>query len=304
MLLDKLVFCITSIQTCIKRHYVYLSGGELRSRVALIDPLLSALGWDVSDPARVILGYSPSQEWDDYVLLGDGGKPIAIFEVKKLGEIFSESHRLRILNYAISKGIKYAGLSNGNCWELYDVFKTVSLVEKKILDVSIVGNSVHHTALQLLCLWRSNLGSGNITKPNPPILRSSRDSTPVEKWISLAEYKAPPKTRVPSIVRFWGNRERELKFWKDLLKLLAELLYKDGFLTYEDIPYPRSRNRYIVNTEPQHANGIIFLAPYYIEGTPLVVETNMSAKYIRHHCVKLLEDFGKDPNTDLLFKIY
>lgn len=53
MLLDELVNVIEKLQERISVHGNSLKQNECRTRAALIDPLLTALGWDVSDPGLV-----------------------------------------------------------------------------------------------------------------------------------------------------------------------------------------------------------------------------------------------------------
>ena len=48
--LDDLVARIELLQARIRSHKAALRENETRTRMALIDPLMPALGWDVSDP--------------------------------------------------------------------------------------------------------------------------------------------------------------------------------------------------------------------------------------------------------------
>ena len=52
-MLDDLVTAIQTVQQRIREHGNTLSQNEYRTRIALIDPILNALGWDVSDPVLV-----------------------------------------------------------------------------------------------------------------------------------------------------------------------------------------------------------------------------------------------------------
>ena len=134
------------------------STNSCSATVVLIDPLLAALGWDTSDPELVTPEFI-SNGRADYALLKPGGKPLALVEAKKLGEPL-ENHRMQMLNYANASGIEYAGLTDGDRWELYEVFRISALDDRRILEVSINGHVTHACALQLLLLWRSNLASG------------------------------------------------------------------------------------------------------------------------------------------------
>ena len=50
-MLDDLVSVIETLQQRIREHGATLRENETRTRMALINPLLTALSWDVSDPA-------------------------------------------------------------------------------------------------------------------------------------------------------------------------------------------------------------------------------------------------------------
>ena len=61
-----------------------------------------------------------------YVLLCPDGQPVATIEAKKLGEPLA-AHRMQMLNYSNASGVEYAGLTDGDHWELHEVFKRASL---------------------------------------------------------------------------------------------------------------------------------------------------------------------------------
>ena len=175
--LDDLVARIELLRARIRSHNTALRENETRTRMALIDPLLHALGWDVSDPGVVTPEYKVSDGWADYALLRPNGQPAATVEAKKLGEPLM-SHRMQMLNYANASGIDYAGLTDGNHWELYNVFKRGQLEERRILEVSIANDPAHESALKLLLLWRPNLESGQPVAARASILAEARRPTP------------------------------------------------------------------------------------------------------------------------------
>lgn len=141
---------------------------ETRTRVALIDPLLRALGWDVADPAVVMPEYKVGNRSADYALLRCDGRVDAALEAKRLGESLG-SHREQMLTHTNMAGIGYAGLADGNRWELYEVFKAGHLEERRLLDVSIAKAPAHASALKLLLLWRPNLSSGQPVEAGTPL---------------------------------------------------------------------------------------------------------------------------------------
>ena len=181
--LDDLVARIELLQARIRSHKDVLRENETRTRMALIDPLMHALGWDVSDPGVVRPEYKVSGGWADYALLRPDGLPAATVEAKKLGDSLA-SHRMQMLNYANAAGIDYAGLTDGDHWELYNVFKPVPLEGKRILEVSITDDPAHESALKLLLLWRPNLESGQPVRARAPIL--VEDRRPGGRWPGTA----------------------------------------------------------------------------------------------------------------------
>ena len=157
--LDALVRAIESLQERIRRDGETIGSNEIRTRTTLVDPLLNALGWDTTDPAMVVPEYAAGGGVADYALLKvtpDGGSPvIAFIEAKRLHEPL-EPHRSQMLTYANMSGVRYAGLTNGDRWEFYIVFKEAPLHERRILDVSLLHESAFDCAIHLLPLkWPS-----------------------------------------------------------------------------------------------------------------------------------------------------
>ncbi len=317
MLLDDLVACIEVLQERIRSHRASLQANETRTRMALIDPLLQALGWDVSDPALVTPEYDVSGARADYALLRPGGKPAATVEAKRLGEA-SESHRMQMLNYANAAGIDYAGLTDGDRWELYDVFKRGQLEERRLLDVSISSAPAHEAALNLLLVWRPNLASG--AQPTPagePILGDAPQQAanpaavevapaprpPGPGWVALAEYNPPSGTSSPAAIRFWDGSQQSINSWGDVFASAAEKLYGERQLSVEDMPIASGPKRYSLHTEPVHPTGQQFNAYRRIEGTPpLYVNVHLSAADCRTAARRLLQRFGVNP-ADVHLKV-
>ena len=306
--LDDLVARIELLQARIQSHNAALRENETRTRMALIDPLMHALGWDVSDPGVVTPEYKVSNGWADYALLRPDGQPAATVEAKKLGEALA-SHRMQMLTYANASGIDYAGLTDGNHWELYDVFKRGQLEERRILKVSIANDPAHESALKLLLLWRPNLESGQPGAASASILGEARRLTSkppsVEQppaprpgspdWFALSEYNPPRGTQCPAAIRFWDGSERTLSHWNEILTLTVEKLYTAGLLTVDDAPIKRNDRTYIVHTEPVHPTGIPFSSHKNINGTPLFVNVKVSANGARREAKKLLQRYDQNP---------
>jgi hypothetical protein len=284
--------------------------------MALIDPLLSALGWDVSDPAVVTPEYNVSGRWADYALLRPDGQPAATLEAKKLGESLA-SHRMQMLNYSNASGVEYAGLTDGNHWELYEVFQRGQLADRRILDVSIADTPAHQCVLQLLLLWRPNLASDQPIPANEPISVSNTAFTePHESaapspaplppaalptsgdgWVPFPEFNPPSRSEPPPAMRFPDGSVQKIQRWNDMLVAVATWLYAAGRLAVGNMPVRSSSKIYIVHNQPIHPTGNQFFQYRAIADTPLVVNTHGSAVQIRKNAQTLLQHCGVSPAT-------
>ena len=303
--LEDLVRCVELLKERIQLHGDALRENETRTRMALIDPLLHALGWNVFDPGIIMPEYKVEGGLADYALLRPDGRPAATVEAKRLGAGLA-SHRMQMLNYANADGIAYAGLTDGNHWEMYNVFQQAALNKRRILEVSIADAPAHESALKLLLLWRPNLASGQPVPAGTPIVGETPRPTPTPDdvelppmpqpvpadWIKLSEYNPPKNTPCPTAIRFWDGSERPLKRWREILTGAVEKLYAEQRLTVKDVPIELGKTKYLVHTELIHPDGKRFEDYKSIEGTPLVVNVNLSAERIRKHTEKLLHRFG------------
>lgn len=321
MPLDDLVSVIETLQQRIHDHGPTLRENETRTRMALIDPLLTALGWDVSDPALVTPEYNVSGRWADYALLRPDGQPAATIEAKKLGESLA-SHRMQMLNYSNASGVEYAGLTDGDHWELYEVFQRGQLEDRRILDVSIANMPAHELALKLLLLWRPNLASGQpVAAAKPlvgpaPVSQSAMPAAPemssiIEApqpipsepltielgWVSLPDFNPPGGSKPPTAIRFPDSSVQEIKRWNDILTAVATWLNASGELTTSDVPVQSSPKTYIVHTRPKHPTGNEFFLHREIANGSLIVNTHGSAIQMRKNSRMLLENCGIDPAT-------
>ena len=307
-MLDNLVGVIETLQGRIHDHGDVLRQNEIRTRVALIDPLLQALGWDVADPGLATPEYEISGQRVDYALLGAEGKPAATVEAKKLGENLA-AHRMQMLNYSNAAGIAYAGLTDGNQWELYEVFKQVSLEQRRLLDLRILDTPAHECALKLLLLWRPNLATGQpvaaavpIIAPPPPAPGPAVTVVDVPPavnppvgvgWIQLSNFQYQAGQKAPAI-RFPNGEEKAPGSWVGALVEVAEYLVRAGHLTAERCPIPApTGTRYIVHRESVHSDGKNF-THVRVLSNGLSCESNVSPGYVVSYAKFLLQHFGED----------
>ena len=258
MPLDDLVSVIETLQQRIATHRPSLQQNETRTRTALIDPLLTALGWDVSDPALVTPEYSVKGGWADYVLLGTSRWPFGLVEAKHLGVSFKNA-RKQMLDNANKSGVSYAGVTDGNRWELYKVSAQECIC---LLQVSIANMLAHECALKLWLHWPPDLVPAPVVPPP-----SSKG------WIALSCYNYKARAERLIAIRFPGGVNRQVPSWQHLATRTAAWLWSTRRLTRDNVPVAGSRPaRYIVNFNPVHQREQKFTSPMPVARTPFYYE--------------------------------
>lgn len=157
MPLERLFQLIGELRDKAERHAVILRKNETRTRYALVDPLLTALGWDLADPDQVIPEFTVgTARRADYAMMRNDREPVPglFVEAKALGTSISTGLSQSI-GYCLEDGVQYFAVTDGMRWEVYDTHKPVPLADKKLLEFSF-DDDTHNFALKALWLWRSN----------------------------------------------------------------------------------------------------------------------------------------------------
>ena len=175
MALDGLQDVIEKLRKTIEAHREYLVGHETRTRQLLIDPLLRKLGWNVSNPNIVQLEYRVKQGRPDYALMSRG-KPVAVVEAKSLGSDLGDDLIIQALAYAVAGNIPYMIVTDGDKWEMYEVFKQTELEKKLLMKLELSQQTARKNTSQAWTMRKPNLSSKKpvFKRPKPP-----RGKTPV-----------------------------------------------------------------------------------------------------------------------------
>jgi len=113
--------------------------GETQTKESFINPMISALGWDVTDFDEVRLEYRHTKKATpvDYALLIDM-TPKLYIEAKQLGSNLDDYKWIaQILTYSTMAGVKWAILTDGNHYKLYNTTAEAKLEEKLFFEWKI-----------------------------------------------------------------------------------------------------------------------------------------------------------------------
>lgn len=164
-LLEPLVSAIRKSRDVIDSHRAHVSKNEIRTRNILVDPVLRALGWDVSVLEDVEVEFGAGKQRVDYALLGKNRKPLVLIEAKKLDEELN-SKRTQMLTYCTEVGVQFGVLTDGNCWDLYDLWQSTSMDERRVFQLIIGSRTPAVAARMLLCLWKEYVCEGGLEESN------------------------------------------------------------------------------------------------------------------------------------------
>jgi hypothetical protein len=261
---------------------------EALTRYALIDPILRALGWDTEDPEQVRPEFPTETGKPDYALIWEG-KPRIMVEAKPLGADLREA-RLKGINYTNAKGVPFFICTDGNLWEVYEVFRPVALEERCIVQVNLEAETPGKAARKLPALWR--LAAAEIKAAPLPLIHPE-EPKPAVGAITLPELAAEvkPHDRPPRLVTFPDRHQKSLKAWKGLLVSVAS--WVEPKLRGDQVPI-KLGERFLLNPQPVHSDGQPFRAP--VQVGKLWLETHFSAKDCVHHACRLLEAVGVSPD--------
>ena len=323
MALDDLKETIETLQKRIQAHSTYLSGHETRTRQVLIDPMLRVLGWDIENPDSVQLEHKNNQDRLDYVLIGSEG-PIAVIEAKKLKAPLHNKATDQVIIYAHRADIPYMLVTDGDHWQMFDVFKRGQLDDRTLMKFQLTRDEPYACALQALGIWRPNLASGEPQEAATPVMRekpahaksasttskSSRGKKVAKPsnnvdWKPLTSLKIDYGHEAPAFIKFPDSSLRPLESWTDLFVIVAKHLVETGKISAQDCPISKKRSkRYFLHTEPIHPNGNEFINKKEIGkeicGEELWLMTHDNSQSLYANACWLLDKFGVNPSTVLV----
>ena len=329
MPLESLLELVETLRKRIDEHGAALRQNEMLTRYALIDPLLTELGWNLSDPEAVVPEDTSGRNSGrpDYVLHNDG-IPAMVVEAKKLDSVDFRNSSTQAFEYARDPGrqAQYFATTDGQRWEVFDLKKPLD--ESKVVSFNLVSESPSEVCLKALALWRPSVIDRNTGEGHAPILRSivepktvseqpivsevqpdsSAQAAPsvsgghvVEKsanvlrdnseWVSLSNLNPQPFSK-PAEVLLPDNSRVKANSWADAIVEIARWLYIKNYLKKNNCRVQRA-TRYVISDTPRHPNGKEFAQTKEVES--LYIESNYNSSNLATNSRLIIAHAGQDP---------
>jgi len=127
-----------------QKNRIKLSKSEATTRIALIDPVLTALGWDLSNPDMVEFEHSLSDTRIDYALYNENNEVKAIIEAKSLdGNLNDQKILTKLVSYVYIHKIHDIFLTDGLVWQHYQMNElgnvdpiSMNLAKESLTDIA------------------------------------------------------------------------------------------------------------------------------------------------------------------------
>ena len=265
-----------TVRDKITKHQVKLSSSESMTRYALIDPLLKALGWDLSDPGMVSTEDVTPGFIADYVLEG-----AIVLEAKKLGSSL-EKHEKKLIDYTKNKKVRYGVLTDGARWKIYNTDAS-SMAPKEEFDIRddtwVVIPSV--AKLHRLAVQPRAEPKPPDKYPQPPPMGIPLENAPNSEGMKPRKLYLPDNTYL--LVRSWANMYAGIVGW----------LLDNDKIKQASLPITTGRIGVLLGLTPHHQNGKPFKAWKSVGVGDFCLNTNLNSRDTVKHSIRLIQDEAK-----------
>jgi hypothetical protein len=135
--MNNLSECIESIQSKLERHKK-ADLKETPTRNIFIDPLLQALGWDVSDWDKVQTEYPTIDGKSVDYACKIGEKVVLLIEAKQLNDPLTDVKAItQVVGYAANDGVEWCILTNGEKYKIYCTREKGAAPDKLLFEISL-----------------------------------------------------------------------------------------------------------------------------------------------------------------------
>lgn len=259
------VFCIEQLRLKLDKHRKE-DLKELPTRRIFIDPLLEALGWDVTDHDEVQLEYSTIDGKSVDYALKLNGKPVLYVEAKPLHDELTDVKAItQIVNYANNDGIVWCILTNGITYKVYRSTEKAEAPEKLLFEVSIdlkesEGKSVQQIAEQLNRFSRDDMAQGKLDEIGEQVFTTSKIRKALDKL-----FIDPPNQLVKLIRSTVGDESIRPTQVKEALKRLC---YQTSEVAAPVTASAASTSTAFEQTISSSKRGLEYGEEYHLKGKP------------------------------------
>ena len=302
MWLDDLSELVDRMAVCINTHRDILN--ESTTRYALIDPLLSALGWRLADPAQVRTEYTTGDAAKtrrlDYTMWQDK-RICLIVEAKALGKSLDDDATEQAITYCFTAGCQHFLVTDGNQWRGYDLLSEGELEDKRMFSFTV---TERRGVMDLFWLWPGNF-KGDTKQPkfhgrsvdevlvsaNTPSPTSPRRAT---SGVPLPDVTFDPEMDKPRRLVFPDGETKDVSAsWASVQPATAEWLIDHHHV--QKLPLCNRRGTHLLHKSPTKRTGRPFGSPRQVRNH--WIDMRFGPENHLKKAAEMLESCDLDPAT-------
>lgn len=138
--------------------------GESNTKTNLIEPIVSALGWNIlniEEVRREYRGHGKNNPVDYALMILR--KPSLVIEAKGLGEDIDDRRWLnQVVSYAAVLGVSWAVVTDGDAWKILNAMATVDVPDKLFKTIRVSEGPTAEVVNTLNLLSRENMQGNDI----------------------------------------------------------------------------------------------------------------------------------------------
>jgi len=257
-----IISCIETLRVQLGRHRKE-GLKEYPTRTIFVDPLLKALGWDVTDPDEVQLEYPTIDGKSVDYAPKINRKPVLFLEAKPLKNQLTDVKSItQVVGYAANAGVEWCILTNGSTYKIYRSTENVKAPEKLLFEISLdpketEGMTIQQVAEQFARFSRDAMARGILDEIGEQVFTTGKIRKALDKL-----FIDPPNYLIRLIRKTIGDDSIKPKQVKKALKRLwAQTSEINISSTYEIVPDTRTIQNASLKQKSYNEN-------HHVEGKP------------------------------------
>jgi len=184
--MDPISSCIERLRLKLDKHRK-ANLKEYPTRTIFIDPLLEALGWDVTDPDETELEYPTIDGKSVDYAPKINRKPVLFIEAKPLNDPLTDvKSTTQVVGYAANAGVEWCILTNGVAYKVYRSTEKAEAPDKLLFEISLdpketTGMSVQQIAQQFSRFSRDAMAKGVLDEIGEQIFTTGKVRKALDK---------------------------------------------------------------------------------------------------------------------------
>lgn len=268
---------------------------EYPTRTIFVDPLLQALGWDVTDPDEIELEYPTIDGKSVDYAPKINRKPVLFIEAKALNDPLTDvKSTTQVVGYAANAGVEWCVLTNGVTYKVYRSTEKAKAPDKLLFEISIdpketEGLSIEQVVEQFARFSRDAMAKGVLDEIGEQIFTTGKVRKVLDKL-----FMEPPNTLIRLIrstlvddtVKPVQVKNALKRLWSQTTVVPIPSTYESGDEPTPDIKEEKGKEyseEHHIKGKPQEVVELFrTIDKYCRELEPTNVQRKYRKKYIRY----------------------